>query len=184
MLSNTSKGWIILLISIIGLSNTSRAEDKKTPASPVTPPVANVKTHLLAETLGKIGAFSCAERANQIGNFLTGNIQPELVVQIPKDNPNNRLLMSTLILPTQDNQSVIASVALAPSQANGCGGSYHTVYFANGSCAKNIAEKYQNIKFQPINKSSSSIAIVNRALWIIAMPADKGCVFIKEEIVE
>jgi hypothetical protein len=181
--NNLTHKFYLSILALLVLMDLHAGEKNQLPTSAIAAP-ASIKIHPLANTLSKIGAFSCAERANQLGNFLTGNVEPELIIQIPKNSPNNRLLMSTMILPTPDNNNIFAGVSLAPNQINGCGGSYHTVYFLNGSCSKNISEKYKNINFQSINRTNSTIGIVNKALWIIAIPADKGCVFIKEEILE
>ncbi len=139
--------------------------------------------HPLAQNLSNIGAFSCAERANQIGSFLTGNTEPDIVLQTPKDNPNNRLLMSTLVV-SGNKKSAISSISLAPNQVNGCGGSYHAINYSNQSCAQTILDNFKEIKFQLINKTDVQIGVVNRALWIIALPAGSGCVIFKEEVLE
>lgn len=169
--------WVLILLmnSIFATSNAFAQDKKNIQTQPI---------HPLAENLAKIGAFSCAQRANQIGSFLTGNIIPDIVLQTPKDNPNNRLLMSTMVIPDQNKQSIVGIVSLAPNQVNGCGGSYHTVSFSNKDCSKTTVEKYPKIKFQPINQSKVQISVVNQALWLLAIPADKGCILLKEEIIE
>lgn len=177
-----SKKTIVLLLILLCIQHAS-AEDKNTQPTQVIQKPTSVKVHPLAENLAKIGAFSCAERANQIGNFLTGNIEPDIVLQTPKDNPNNRLLMSTLVV-SDNKRNGISSISLAPNQANGCGGSYHAINYSNQPCSQTILNNFKDIKFQSINKTDIQIGVVNRALWIIALPAENGCVIVKEEMLE
>lgn len=169
---------------ILAIAAQAAAEDKKTEQAQIAQPQVPTKIQPLAENLAKIGAFSCAERANQIANFLTGNKQADLIFQTPKDNPNNRLLMSTMIIPNQNYQNAIGGVSLAPNQVNGCGGSYHLVFYTSKQCSNATAEIFPSVKFQPINKTNIQIGVVGRGYWILGMPAENGCVFIKEQIIE
>jgi len=171
--------FFITLLMLLILHSVNAEEKEQLHPPPVMP-----KVHPLAENLVKIGAFSCAERANQIANFLAGGAQTELVIQTPKDNPNSRMLMSTVVIPLIDKQTVTANINLAPNQVNGCGGSYHTVAYSNAGCKQVIAESYPSTKFQLINKTSILIGVVNRALWIMAIPAGTGCVITKDEVLE
>ena len=161
------------------LHSVNAEEKEQLPLSPVMP-----KVHPLAENLAKIGAFSCAERANQIANFLAGSNPVELVIQTPKDNTNNRLLMSTILIKANKDSYITASIALAPNQANGCGGSYRATFYSPLACNAATKQAYPDAKFQQLGQSNVQISIINRALWIMAMPADKGCTIIKEELVE
>ncbi len=144
----------------------------------------NQAIHPLAKTLSDFGASNCIQRANQIGNFVSGKINPDIIAQTPVANPNNSLLMATLVIPFLKDRYAITSIALAPNQANGCGGSYHSVFYSPKLCAKAFADNYPSVKFQPINKTNIQIGVVNRGLWIIGMPAEKGCILMKEELVE
>lgn len=170
--------YILVFTSLQGY-----AEDKK-PLQEGLQPSTPAKIHPLAENLAKMGAFSCAEKANQIGNFLGGDTAPDLIIHTPQDSPNNRLLMSTMIIHDSDKQVVAGSISMAPNQVNGCGASYHAVSFFGKACMSATAEKYPSLKFQSINKTDTQIAVINKSLWILAMPAGNGCIFIKEEILE
>ena len=157
-----------------------QAQEVKAPQTNLT---NTMKISPLAQNIAKIGAFSCAERANQISNFLAPDGQAEIILQTPKDNLNNRLLMSSMVIANKES-NIVASIALAPDQINGCGGSYRTVFYTPMTCSRAKSLNYPKEKFQNIGKTNTQIAVINRALWIFALPADKGCVFIKEEIIE
>lgn len=178
------KKFGIFCLSAVWSAQLLAQDAKPTPTNPANQPTRPAQISVLAQNLAKIGAFSCAERANQISNFLSPNGQHELILQTPKDNSNNRLLMSSMLIKASKDSSIVASISLAPNQINGCGGSYRTIFYSPNTCTKASATNFPNNKFQNIGDSKAQIAVINRALWVIALQADKGCIFIKEEIVE
>ena len=172
--------YISLAASFWAFNSNNVIADDKPPNNQNIP--QQPKVHPLAENLSKIGAFSCAERANQMANFLSATGKSQLVLQTPADKPNQRLLMASLITPTAESNFSIANISLAPNQANGCGGSYQSVSYLFKSC-KTAIEAYP-IKFQKIENTNVSIGLVSRGLWLTAMPADKGCIIIKQELID
>lgn len=173
---------LLCLLSITSLNGYSQGNKASQQTTNKSTTVSN--TSLLAKNLVNIGAFSCAERANQISNFLAPDGQAEIILQTPKDNVSNRLLMSSMVLKANKDSNILASIALAPNQINGCGGSYRTIFYTPISCSRASSINYPKEKFEKIGKTNTQIAVINRALWVISMPADKGCIFIKEEVIE
>lgn len=174
---------IILFVAFLLINFDSVAADKQ-----AQQPQQPQSVHPFAKGVGDFGGTNCVARANQIATFLSNNTASDYVLQTPKANPNNSLLMASLIIPygdIKDNKHAITSINLAPNQANGCEGSYHSVFYSSKLCAKAFSDNYPSVKFQPINKTNVQIGIINRGLWVVGMPAgDKGCVLIKEELVQ
>lgn len=141
------------------------------------------KGHPLAVSLARLGAFACVERANQMANFLDAGQSATVIAPPPEDNPNQRLMMPSLLIPSS-NGVAIASIALAPAQANGCGSGYRVVSFLEMSCRKAIEMNYASLKFSKLQGSEVELAIVGKKMQVIAMPAGTGCVFDKQEIVQ
>lgn len=171
----------ILAILLTTLSLGVNSQETKAPSKTTT---LNIVVSPLAQNLAKIGAFSCAERANQISNFLSPDGQHELILQTPKDNSNNRLLMASIVTKGINDTNILSSISLAPNQVNGCGGSYQTISHSPNTCSKASLSLFPKEKFQNIGKSKVKIAVISRALWIVALPINDGCIFIKEEIIE
>ncbi len=170
-------------LTILCTIQLSAQDLKPAQPNPANQPIKTTQISVLAQNLAKIGAFSCAERANQISNFLSDG-QSEVILQLPKDNPNNRLLMTSLIIKGARDSDILASISLAPNQINGCGGSYRTIFHSPSTCNKASSTLFSKEKFQNIGKSRAQIAVINKSMWIIAMPINAGCLFIKEEIIE
>ena len=152
-----------------------------TPAPQAAAPAG--QAHPLAVSVARIGAFACVERANQIANFLDASQTSQVIVPAPENGANQRLLISSMVIPS-GNATVIAGVALAPAQANGCGGSYRVLSYSELPCRKAIEKLHPTLKFNKLDRSDVELAVASRTLWIMAMPAGTGCVFNKEEIVQ
>ncbi|MBP7566127.1 MAG: hypothetical protein KA795_08970 [Burkholderiaceae bacterium] len=133
--------------------------------------------------VARIGAFACVERANQIANFLDAGQAAQVIVPAPENNANQRLLISSMVIPA-GKTTAVASVALAPSQANGCGGSYRVLSYSPLPCRQAIEKNHPTLRFAKLDGSDVQLAVASRSLWILAMPAGTGCVFDKEEIVQ
>jgi hypothetical protein len=141
-------------------------------------------THTLAQQFARVGAFACAGRANQIASFLSPQNRDIALMQVPASNPDRSLLSATLVVPLPGAQMALASMALAPNQANGCGGLYQTVVYKSKGCAAALAEDYPAVKAQALGETAVLMGGIDRNARILAMPADKGCILMKQETVE
>lgn len=163
-----------------GQAGMAAQQPSRPPAAPVP---RSDQGHPLAVNLATIGALACVERANQVAMFIDPRVSSQTIVHTPENNPNQRLLMATMVIESEKNGYTLGNVALAPGQANGCGGSYHTVSYVDMPCAKAAEKNFPDLKFNKLNQLEVGIAIVGKNMWIIAMPAGNGCVFEKEEVV-
>jgi hypothetical protein len=154
----------------------AQTTDAPAPAAP--------RTHTLAQQFARVGAFACAGRANQIASFLSPQNRDIALMQVPASNPDRSLLSATLVVPLPGAQMALASMALAPNQANGCGGLYQTVVYKSKGCAAALAEDYPAVKAQALGETAVLMGGIDRNARILAMPADKGCILMKQETVE
>lgn len=163
-----------------------------TPAQPETSSAApqsgtaprSAGAHPLATNLAQAGSFACAERANQIGNFLDPAARAEILLPGPQPQPpNQRLLVANLVVPIAEGRYAIGGVAMAPNQANGCAGSYRVMHWEPVSCDRAVGNLYPGARFNVLPTSKVQIAAMNNSLWVLAMPAGPGCLLQKEEIV-
>jgi hypothetical protein len=154
------------------------------PAAPANSAPAVPNTHTLAQQFARVGAFGCAARANQIASFLSPQNRDIALMQIPASNPDRSLLSATLVVPLQGTQMALASMALAPNQANGCGGLYQTVVYKSKGCTAALAEDYPAAKVQALGETGILMGGIDRNARVLAMPADKGCILMKQETVE
>lgn len=141
-------------------------------------------THPFAQQLARVGAFGCAGRANQVAGFLSPQMRDTLLMQLPPSNPDRSLLSATLVVPVPGAQVALANIALAPNQANGCGAVYQSIVYQSRSCAAALAQDYPAVKTQALGETAVLIGGIDRNARVLAMPADKGCILMKQETVE
>jgi hypothetical protein len=132
------------------------------PVAPANSAPAVSSTHTLAQQFARVGAFGCAARANQIASFLSPQNRDIALMQIPASNPDRSLLSATLVVPLQGTQMALASMALAPNQANGCGGLYQTVVYKSKGCAAALADDYPAVKAQTLGETGILMGGIDR----------------------
>lgn len=137
----------------------------------------------LTEAVMKGGVVKCANRVNQVTNFLTQqSTNFGAVTFMPPANPNAQLFSSSLEINTPNLPPAYASASFAPSEA-GCGGMYETVIYWQNGC--NDVFKTQFAGMKQIGTLSKGIPILggNGNARVFLMPAGTGCVSIKKEVV-
>lgn len=157
--------------------------------SQMVKPAATPEVHVMAVRLASVGAFACAERADQVGKFVSGGGSGKaetLYLQTPQSNPNNNLVLGNLF---QDGKNPttkqISTVVLAPNQANGCGGMYQTIFVAQEQCTEAIKVHFPDLKEGTVLPNTKTIATsFSRTGVVFASELEKGCLMIKQEMVE
>lgn len=170
---------IFAALLALAFASTSAWAQTAAPTAPAAP-----STHTLAQQFARVGAFACAGRANQIASFLSPQNRDIALMQVPTSNPDRSLLSATLVVPLPGAQMALASMALAPNQANGCGGLYQTIVYKSKGCTAALAEDYPAVKAQALGETAILMGGMDRNARVLAMPADKGCILIKQETVE
>jgi hypothetical protein len=132
----------------------------------------------------RAGALSCANRINQVTNFLIAGTQNARALIFPLTNSSdNQLFSLSMEIPLKDTSSAYASASFSPNEANGCTGMYETVVYWPQKCTE-VGEKNFG-SFKKGGALSKNITVLNsgESIKIFLMPAGTGCVSIKKEIV-
>jgi len=155
----------------------------KPAAAPAQQPAVNINK--ITELANKSGVKYCAGRINQVSNFLTAGVQGAgAMLFLPPNNPDHQLVSVSLEIPQKDASAAYASASFAPSQANGCGGMYETVVYWPQKC--DVVAENTFGKLKKIGVLSKTILVRDGGVTtkIFLMPAGKGCVSIKKELVQ
>jgi len=155
----------------------------KPAAAPAKQPAVNINK--ITELANKSGVKYCAGRINQVSNFLTGGVPGVgAMLFLPPNNPDHQLVSVSMEIPQKDASAAYASASFAPSQANGCGGMYETVVYWPQKC--DVVAENTFGKLKKIGALSKTIFVWDGGVTtkIFLMPAGKGCVSIKKEIVQ
>ena len=173
---------LIFLIPPANSEDKPKAAPSKTQA-PVSQPAAS-NVNAITQAAVKAGVLSCASRINQVSNFLTSASKGFGVLTFfPPNYPDQQLISVSMEIPLPDASSAYASASFAPNQANGCAGAYETVVYWPKKCNE-VAENNFGT-FKKIGVLSKNIYTLDGGIStkVFLMPAEKGCVSIKKEII-
>lgn len=168
------KSVVIVLFLIVFVAAPANAYAKA--AEPVVNPIT--------EAAIKAGVKTCKDRINQVSNFLTANTNSGWLLFQPTSQPDQRLISVSMESATKDVASAYVSESFAPNQANGCAGMYETVVYWEEGCPD--VTKKQFATFKRAGVLSKNIAILDggTGVRVFLMPAGKGCVAIKKEVLQ
>lgn len=136
----------------------------------------------LAQAMKKAGVSSCLDRINQVTNFVAGGHPSGASMFVSPQGANARVSSTSMeILPPQ--AVVYASADFAPYGTNECGAVYETINYWPNSC--NDVASRQFAQAQNMGPVKSTILTLSGGpnMRIFLMPAGKGCVAIKKEVI-
>jgi hypothetical protein len=181
----------LTLAAIFGLSSLiplAMAEDKpktapsKTQSSVKQP--ATQSANSITQAAIKAGVRTCANRINQVSNFLTAGVKDVGTMMFySQSNPDKQMSSVSMEIPLKDAASGYATASFAPDQANSCTGMYETVVYWPQTCTEVGENNYG--KFKNVGKLSKNIYVRDDGVStkVFLLPAGKGCVSIKKEII-
>lgn len=135
-------------------------------------------THMVLQE----GVYACAERVNQVSTFLGALSSSGSVAMVAADKPNSRLFPLAMEVPTETG-SAFVSASFAPNQANGCGASYDAVVYWPQSCLIIAGSRFGAFKNRRLLGKNIMMLDGGVSTKVFLMPADTGCVSIKQEVV-
>jgi hypothetical protein len=183
MATQYETGTFLLLSFYLLMTFTAAAEESRPPLAPAQPEQTSSPTaKRITDKVARVGAHSCADRINQVSNFLTTDSRSGAIFFEPPSDPDNRLLSISLGLEMKGGQLAYVSETFAPNQANGCGGMYETVVYWEAGCAE--VAKQQFSSFKPYGVIVNDIVVLDggAGVRVFLMPAGTGCVAIKKEV--
>ena len=94
------------------------------------------------------------------------------------------MISASMEIPMKDATSAYASASFAPNQANGCAGIYETVVYWSQKCTEVTEKNFST--FKKIGSLSKNISALDGGVStkVFLMPAGKGCVSIKKEVIQ
>jgi len=174
---------LAVAVGLVTLIPVAIAQNQPAAAPPQQQAAVNVNN--ITQLAMNSGIKACAGRINQVSNFLTaGNPGFGAMLFLPPNNPDQQLVSVSMEIPIKDASAGYASASFAPNQANGCGGMYETVVYWPQKCNEVADKKFGTLK--KIGALSKTIYVRDGGVTtkFFLMPAGKGCVSIKKEIVQ
>lgn len=179
----------VLLIALSLAAPFSFAQEKKgavapkaaAPATQAAKPAINPIT----EAATKAGVKTCTDRINQVSNFLTANTQSGWLLMMSKAQPDKLMVSASMEVATKEVPfPAYVSESFAPNQANGCSGIYETVVFWEEGCQAVAKKQFTTLKATGVLSKTITVLDGGSNLKVFLMPAGKGCVAIKKEVMQ
>lgn len=169
------KTAIYLFLWIFSIPAVSLTEQA---SASVKPPKANT----LTQALSHWGVENCRERVNQVSGFVGYNKSSAAMVLMPPVQVNQRMIPIAMEVPTETGAAYV-SANFAPNQANNCGASYDAVVYWEKACQFVAEDQFK--AFKNIGELGKDVTVLDGGLAtkVFLMPAGRGCVSIKKEIV-
>jgi hypothetical protein len=136
----------------------------------------------LAQAMKKAGVSTCLDRINQVTNFLAGGHPSGASMFVAPQGANARVSSTSMeIVPPR--ALVYASADFAPYGTDECGAVYETINYWPNSCTDVASREFSQA--QNIGPVKSAILTLSGGpnMRIFLMPAGKGCVAIKKEVI-
>jgi hypothetical protein len=174
---------VVLLSFYLFVGFAAAAEEgNPSPATIQPEQKPNLSAKSITDAAVKAGVKSCADRINQVTNFLTTGLRSGAVLFEPPSDPDKRLISFSLGLEMPGGKVAYASESFAPNQANGCGSIYETVVYWEEGCTD--VAKHQFSTFRNYGFIVNSVMMLDRgtSVKVFLMPAGTGCVAIKKEV--
>lgn len=139
--------------------------------------------HRLTAELNALGAVSCLARAEQIARFLDpGNVAAVAVMPLGS-YPNQRMVLANLTIPQSNGREALATITIAPNQANGCGASYQLIKQETGNCSDALkARQAEPTGPLPLGGKSIRIQRLSQDSVFLGWQLKDSCLIIKQQI--
>lgn len=152
------------------------------PAANNPVPAQAPQVNNVAQTAMQQGVQACAGRINQVSSFLGFGPDAGALLMVPPNGQDQRLVSLAMELRTPAGPAY-ASASFAPNQVNGCGASYDAVVFWRNACDAVAASQFGTLKKVGLLKQAIAVLDGGPATKVFLMPAGRGCVSIKKEVV-
>jgi hypothetical protein len=165
------------LAAMLGLGlgcNGSWAADKPADTQDSKPASANP----VVQSASKAGVRTCLKRIDQVTSFLAQGAQASAFL-FPAPNPRFFTISMEVAAP---DTLAYASASFALTGNDACGAEYEAITYWPLSCKETAAKGFTQLK--PIGVVLRNIQVLDGGpnMRVFLMPADKGCVAIKKEV--
>ena len=172
-----------ILNPLIPLSQAQQKQDSSKAPSEINQSPAPL-VNSIPKAASHAGVRTCTNRINQVFNFLTAGTQNfNYYLFFPPKNPDQQMTSVSMEIPLKNAPAAYATASFAPDQSGGCTGMYETVVYWQKSCNEVANKNFGSFKKAGVLSKDIYVRDGGESVKIFLMPAGKGCVTIKKEIV-
>jgi|WetSurSiteA1Bulk_404760.scaffolds.fasta_scaffold26553_2 hypothetical protein len=159
---------------------TAKEPPKQQPAAQQRP--APMGIHPVAQAAASAGAVECMGQINQLSSGLTANAKSGAFL-FTSPTEGARRLTSVSFEVNAQNTLAYSSASFAPVVGGGCQALYEAVVYWEKPCGEVAKAAFSTLKpAKVIMKDIEVLADAKTLLRVFLMPAGKGCVSIKKDV--
>lgn len=143
---------------------------------------ASSVTHPITQAVVKLGVLSAAKRINQVASYIIGNNKYGASIFFPKFQSDESLISLSLEICDENSISAYASASFSPYPGKNTSAVYDIVQYSENTPRAIRESVYKNVKTEKVLEKNI-IMLDAGAVKIFLMPAGKGCIIIKKEVV-
>jgi hypothetical protein len=139
-----------------------------------------VIAHPIMQKAASLGVVDCLGKINQVSNFLAAGNQSSALLFLNKTEPAQHLISASLEIHS-NNTLGYASASFSAGPGNSCEALYETVVYWQEDCAV-VSKRFPTMPASaPLLKHITPL-VGGEQVRVFLMPAGKGCVSIKKEV--
>jgi hypothetical protein len=143
---------------------------------------AQLGVNPVAQAAANAGAIDCMGQINRVSNFLTANARSGAYLFLNPTEGAQRLTSASFEISGQ-NVLAYASASFSPGATGACQALYESVVYWDKPCAEVAKASFGTLRpAKAIMKDIEILADAN-TLRVFLMPAGKGCVSIKKDMI-
>jgi len=142
-------------------------------------------TNQIATAMFSSGVRNCANRIDQISNFLTRDTRSSALLFLPDRDPDNSMVSVSVEVQREGTPRAYGSATFSPNTAIGCAGSYEYVQYWPESCNSVAAKYFKGAASAGSLGGEIAILTIGPSARVFLMRATgTSCVSIKKELIK
>ena len=174
---------ICLGVCIPPVSAESPGRKGESPANTVSGPVlaqpASPSVNPVTQAAVKLGILSSLKRINQVSTYLTANAKSGVLISPAKTQPDQHIFSTSFEIIPPDNSTIYASASFFPNND----AVYDTVQYVDKTPKQLQKTVFKHLKQKNVLKKNI-VQLDGGSVKVFLMPAGKGCVVIKKEVLQ
>jgi hypothetical protein len=173
------------LLSFLAGAQTRPAEEiSDTSSLRLLRDLAAGPTNQIATAMFSAGVRNCANRIDQISNFLTKGTRSSALLSVPEKEPDNSMASVSLEVQGEGIPRAYGSASFSPNTAIGCAAMYETVQYWPESCNAVAAKHFKGaVSTGSLGGEIGMFNIGPSARVFLMRATGSSCVSIKKEVI-
>lgn len=168
---------LCIVFALAGMAGIASAQEVEKSAEK-----ANSIKSKFATTVIQLGVLRCADRADQVSNYLSRSGKEVVVVDRLAQGQSSEMVTATMLIPIESDDYATAEISLFPTES-GCSASYAATVYSKDSCSTAEKKYFGDLKFTALEKLPYKLVMINANARVLSRQLSTGCSLTKHETI-